>query len=581
MTTGGGVATKFTAPAGGWVNRIWVYLPQQSDSVAAALYSDGGTQPAILLTTSESRTNHNGGWSAFPVPAVAVVAGTDYWVVAHGTSLQIGYETPGASYRFTANSMIPLPTDYSGVISSTADARTYTLYAEICGDPNSTPTPTATPSRTATSTSTHTPLLPVCTQQVIMGDPVDSGTPVSRSHSSTHAQRQDIPLFDLTLRRIYMRLEPQATPVVLRVGVYDDHGGYPGTLRVSSGYVTVTGGVVGFDIPETTLGRESYWLAYTGLSDYSPRLADWPLSLSRTYVAARVMPTTFLDLSATPVATPPPLFNTGYVNIWAEACVTDPGTPTFTRTPTPTPTAPCSLTCTPTFPGTCYVPRLKDYSSPGDTFPSVPGTAITVRGYAQAQGVTVVFALYDGVGAFVRYINRVSDVNGYLFDPYTITGSESFSGNWHVQIFPAGTLPPTSYLSTAPYLDEATLYFGSPTPTPVPTAPCANMVSSFADPGFQVPETHFLANGCHTQYVKVLYPSSSQATLAWYDAAGSLVSAQSVSSSVTQVFSYAFDGSGAPGTWHLTLFSAPATPAPTWPGHAGGLTCGPTDLTVK
>jgi len=263
-----------------------------------------------------------------------------------------------------------------------------------------------------------------------------------------------------------------------------------------------------------------------------------------------------------------------------------PTTPTFTTTPT----APCGVTCsvtpTPTFsstssptqtPSNCHIPRLTD-----DVVVLAPasGNAVTLLGYARDPGITVVVAYYDGIGSLVSQTSVVSNASGYLTEAYTFQGTESFAGDWHIQVFPVGTTPEATYNPSAAFHDMMIVRFVSPTPTATATAPCMNMVTSAADPGYLVRENVFVRDACHTHYVR-LYATTGENTLAWYDASNQLVHSQTQASSFTQHFSYAFNGSGAKGTWHITLFASPATPAPTWPGHSGGLSCGPSALAVQ
>jgi hypothetical protein len=366
---------------------------------------------------------------------------------------------------------------------------------------------------------------------------------------------------------------PSANPITMRAAIYNG-GMFPAQQVVLSSVVAADDGVVLFDIPATPLAAGTYWIAYCSYnSSYSLRSAVGSTS-TLTYLGGEAMPDPFIDYSATPVPTPPPLLTTGLGTVWVELCET--GGVTATDTPTITPTY------TPDAGGVyCFNPRVWDFkdSLQTYTYEYLAGNSLPGRAYAYFLDLTYRLGWYDGADLLVDESDVVSNSGGYLTRDYTIQASDT-PGTWHFVIADAGAVLPSTYLAGDPsFLDEAAVSVVVGRPTPLPTPPCSNMLDLYCDKGFSMQRFQYILDACTVLYVQDRYVMSGNQIVAYYDGNDQLVSADlQILSGGNISSSYHMTGSEAPGTWHVTVYQSTSTPPATY-GGAGDVVSCPTLLT--
>jgi hypothetical protein len=83
-------AFQVTATTTGTLTKLGIYLDPNSTAMTVVLgvYSDRGGNPGKLLTHATITTPINGAWNRIAVPAVAMKAGSVYWLVVLAPSGQ-------------------------------------------------------------------------------------------------------------------------------------------------------------------------------------------------------------------------------------------------------------------------------------------------------------------------------------------------------------------------------------------------------------------------------------------------------------------------------------------------------------
>ncbi|MBE7554342.1 MAG: hypothetical protein HS126_25090 [Anaerolineales bacterium] len=276
--------------------------------------------------------------------------GTDVW--------QEFWLEPGESHT------IALTPPEDGALIEGPPAPGFSVSLANC-NPQSVPTltPTPTPTNTPTHTPTPTPIpsgpLTIGETNILAAD--DSG------NGDLLVAQQVILHQSATLQSLSFYITSAAGQ--LRLGIYDDAGGNPGTLRAqTTAFTPVVGWNTQNVLTPVLLPAGTYWLAYLAESNNlhfrvelsgSSRFYSHPFGvLPNTFSSSPSSDTFHHSLYATLLVDPPPT-STPTQTPTPTPTDTPTSTPTHTPTPTPTntPTSTPTHTLTPTSPFvTVYLP---------------------------------------------------------------------------------------------------------------------------------------------------------------------------------------------------------------------------------
>lgn len=213
-----------------------------------------------------------------------------------------------------------------------------------------TPTPTNTPSSTPTPTPVTSGPLTIGEPNILNNNDFGNGNMLVAQQVILHQSA--------TLQSLSFYITSAAGQ--LQLGLYDDAGGNPGTLRAQTAVFTP---IVGWNtqnvLTPTLLPAGTYWLAYLAESnDLHFRVEATGSARYYNLQQFEAMPATFPS---------PPISGTFHFSFYATLLVDPPATSTPTSTPTDTPTS--TPTHTPTATST---PTPTDTPLPTDTPTSTP-----------------------------------------------------------------------------------------------------------------------------------------------------------------------------------------------------------------
>ena len=275
------------------------------------------------------------------------------------------YDTENRLVSVTGNGLPPTPTPFPTNTSSPVVTATVTPSPTGTMPPTATQTPTA--SRTNTPTSTMPSGITIGETNILSQD--DSG------NGNLIVAQQAVLSQSATIQSMSFYVTSAAGK--LRLGIYDDASGRPGTLRAQTAEITP---VVGWNtqnvLTPVLLPAGTYWLAYLPESNNLHMRVEWTGSAWDYSYTYGTLPNTIpgtptsgtyhfsfyatLTLGAGPTSTP--IATATQTPTASRTATQTPGVPTTTstpsptRTPTMTPTATATATATSTtsgaFPGT-------------------------------------------------------------------------------------------------------------------------------------------------------------------------------------------------------------------------------------
>ena len=286
---------------------VSVYISVPAGNIRAALYSDNGDTPDILLSSTSLQTAVSG-WNWLDFPDTPISPG-DYWVAVQADASQVGYDTAVSadSTYINLNPTDPLPTyiDPFSVNRYGFDMAAKMAYCDAGASPTFTPpaTYTNTPTFTPTFTASPTPT-PLCAGTAL-GLPSVGANPLAVPAGALGTSRYvfsgtgPVTVFDMSL---YLTSISGGS---MRMGLYADNSGTPGTLLGQTGYQPMANGwnTIAMTPYATLSGPATYWLAFyisggaTGWAD-SGGSGD---SVVTSYNASGGMPASFPSGSAYPI----------------------------------------------------------------------------------------------------------------------------------------------------------------------------------------------------------------------------------------------------------------------------------------
>ena len=257
-------------------------------NVRLGVYADYNGEPGDLIVDAGAKTAANG-WVSATVLSANVVPGLNYWLAFNLSAVNtMRYQSGGPqdSACSLSRSYGAMPKPFGNVDPGDYDTSRFVMRVTVStGEatptptPTSTPTPTPTPTPTLTLTPTPTPPSPTLTP-TLTPTPTPTSTPTPTPGptgtfglNSGDNTRQDAPrvlegmrfqcpgsgtLIELEL--LFADTTPNGS---VRLGVYADSSGAPGSLLLDAGSVTVANGWVSINnlsLPVTN--NTYYWLAY-------------------------------------------------------------------------------------------------------------------------------------------------------------------------------------------------------------------------------------------------------------------------------------------------------------------------------
>ncbi|HVZ79852.1 MAG TPA: hypothetical protein VHE12_03525 [bacterium] len=267
-TTGidnGSFASRYVLPVAGTVKNLHCYITTtNSRSLRMGIYSNSGSGPGTLIATSATLVAAVG-WNTADIPDTPLPAGT-YWIAAANDS---SGSTPGpvfamqdydydSSDGYASSSIIPSTFSGSGPVAYTFD-----FYADYCVV-GASPTPVYT--ATWTFTPSYTPTFtPTITQTPACGGPTAFGINATQGSTSTFGGGNYLlSAFNLASGPVtVIRLNAYVASGTgnVRMALYTDNAGVPGTLKTQSNALPVTVGWNNFPVPGVALSAPAtYWI---------------------------------------------------------------------------------------------------------------------------------------------------------------------------------------------------------------------------------------------------------------------------------------------------------------------------------
>lgn len=270
------IAQPAVLPQNATIQSLSFYVSSVSGQLRLGIYDDAGGRPGALRAQTSAFTPIVGWNTQNVTTAVLLPAGT-YWLtyLAQSNSLRFRVQSTGTargySYPFSA-----LPNTFSN--SPLSDTAQWSLYASFLTNSGQTATPTSTPvPPTATPIPTNTPIPPTTTATPMptatptgasllrIGETNILGTDDSGNGNLLIAQQAILPQ-NATVQSLSFYVASAGGQ--LRLGIYDDAGGRPGTLRAQTAAFTP---IVGWNtqnvITSVALPAGTYWLAYLAQSN--------------------------------------------------------------------------------------------------------------------------------------------------------------------------------------------------------------------------------------------------------------------------------------------------------------------------
>jgi hypothetical protein len=221
--------TRFTAESSGNITEIRV-KSGTSGSIKVAIYTDSGGEPGALVNATTSGTPVAAGWNTVSIPSTAVTAGTNYWLAVRMDAVGAALWNPASgTMRYKGG------IDFGAAWPDTAGSGyTNGAYHSLIAGWGT-----------------------VSTQKLIGADSGDSG-------SNIHAANM------LVLTRYVAEQTGNVTEIKVKanasgnvkLAIYADNSGEPGSLIVSTGSNAVVAGWNTISITSTALSKDTYyWVA--------------------------------------------------------------------------------------------------------------------------------------------------------------------------------------------------------------------------------------------------------------------------------------------------------------------------------
>ena len=260
--------TKVTLTASGIVSALHAYiLNANGDSFTMALYTNSGSAPGTLISSSSSQAAVNG-WNSVTIPPTTMLAPGTYWIAAGtNSSSALYFALDDASVGADASDgyvqgFSVIPATFSG---TGPNQQSYYFYADYCV-PGTSPTPvksptlTLTPTRTVTPTFTTTPTLGCSTLYGFGRNFTPSGSVSLGLNSGTEFSKFNLPVSgQVSVLHAYIL---NANGNSFSMGLYSDTGSGPGTLIASTGSQAAVNGWNNFSMSGTSLlPSGNYWIA--------------------------------------------------------------------------------------------------------------------------------------------------------------------------------------------------------------------------------------------------------------------------------------------------------------------------------
>jgi hypothetical protein len=265
FNAGNSFAGHYTLPVDGTVKTLHVYVPGATgENISMGIYTNVSGHPGTLLSQSNSQAAITG-WNSLSIPATQLAAGT-YWIAlttdSSGVSLSNDNGNDLSDGYFGSGSPGALPSSFGG---SGPLGYSFSYYADYCvtsGSPTPLPSVTWTPTLTYTLTAT-----PTITQTPSCSAPTSFGfSAVSTPSNFGGGYFFGVKTVMSTASKVvalnaYISSVPSATDV--RMALYTDNAGAPGTLLTQSNSQSVTVGWNKFPVPATNLlsAPATLWIA--------------------------------------------------------------------------------------------------------------------------------------------------------------------------------------------------------------------------------------------------------------------------------------------------------------------------------